>query len=147
MEYSVIGKRIPKVDALAKATGEAKFATDFYHPNMLWAKVLRSPLPHAQFLPLWRVCQLSLCSNESGWNGDRKHRRHGYVTRAAAITPEKICELSIGSPSVTVGNCAGSVLSEPLNGGSPEGEPGLQSCRGPLFTEGLLELDQTLLKK
>ncbi len=27
-EYTVIGRSVPKVDALAKATGEARFATD-----------------------------------------------------------------------------------------------------------------------
>jgi CO/xanthine dehydrogenase Mo-binding subunit len=46
--YSVIGKRIPKVDALAKATGEAKFVPDVYLKGMLWAKVLRSPRSHAR---------------------------------------------------------------------------------------------------
>ncbi|MFH1124636.1 MAG: xanthine dehydrogenase family protein molybdopterin-binding subunit, partial [Pseudomonadota bacterium] len=51
-EYAVIGKRIPKVDAYAKATGEAKFATDIYLPGMLWAKVLRSPFPHARILSI-----------------------------------------------------------------------------------------------
>ncbi|MBU2499256.1 MAG: molybdopterin-dependent oxidoreductase [Proteobacteria bacterium] len=51
-EYAVIGKRIPKVDAYAKATGEAKFATDVYLPGTLWAKVLRSPYPHARILSI-----------------------------------------------------------------------------------------------
>jgi carbon-monoxide dehydrogenase large subunit len=51
-EYSVIGKRTPKVDALAKATGKARFATDIYFPGMLWAKVLRSPHPHARILSI-----------------------------------------------------------------------------------------------
>ncbi len=47
-KYSVVGTRIPKVDALPKAVGEAKFATDIYLPGMLWAKVLRSPHAHAR---------------------------------------------------------------------------------------------------
>ena len=51
-KYSVISTRIPKVDAPPKATGEAKFATDIYLPGMLWAKVLRSPLPHARILSI-----------------------------------------------------------------------------------------------
>ena len=51
-KYSVIGARVPKVDALPKATGEARFATDIYLPGMLWAKVLRSPLPHARILSI-----------------------------------------------------------------------------------------------
>ncbi len=46
-DYSVIGRRIPKIDALAKATGEAKFVPDMYLKGMLWAKVLRSSRSHA----------------------------------------------------------------------------------------------------
>jgi CO/xanthine dehydrogenase Mo-binding subunit len=48
MEYSVIGKRIPNVDAIPKATGEGTFATDIYLPGMVHAKVLRSTRPHAK---------------------------------------------------------------------------------------------------
>ena len=50
--FTVIGKKTPKVDAIAKATGAATFATDIYLPNMLWARVLRSPLPHAHILSI-----------------------------------------------------------------------------------------------
>jgi len=49
-EYSVIGKRISKVDALTKALGEAKYATDIYLPGMLHGQVLRSIHPHARIL-------------------------------------------------------------------------------------------------
>ncbi len=51
-DFAVIGKKTPKSDAVAKATGLARFATDIYLPNMLWAKVLRSPLPHARILSI-----------------------------------------------------------------------------------------------
>ncbi len=50
MEYSLIGKRMPRVDAPPKATGEAKFAADLYLPRMLIARVLRSPHPHARIV-------------------------------------------------------------------------------------------------
>lgn len=49
-DYAVIGKKTTKTDAVAKVTGGARFATDIYLPNMLWAKVLRSPVPHARIL-------------------------------------------------------------------------------------------------
>lgn len=48
--YSVIGKRVPRIDALAKATGEAKYTDDLTLPRMLIGKLLRSPLPHAKIL-------------------------------------------------------------------------------------------------
>ena len=49
-EYSVVGKGLPRVDTVAKATGQAKFAEDVFLPNMLWGKILRSPYPHARIL-------------------------------------------------------------------------------------------------
>ena len=49
-DYSVIGKRIPRVDGRVKVTGEAKYAADFEMPGMLWCKILRSPFPHAKIL-------------------------------------------------------------------------------------------------
>ncbi|MBN2122967.1 MAG: molybdopterin-dependent oxidoreductase [Deltaproteobacteria bacterium] len=49
-EYSVIGKRIPRVDGRAKVTGEAKYAADYEMPGMLWCKILRAPHAHAKIL-------------------------------------------------------------------------------------------------
>ncbi|HET9043584.1 MAG TPA: molybdopterin cofactor-binding domain-containing protein, partial [Burkholderiales bacterium] len=48
--YKVIGKRTTRSDAVAKVTGEARYATDVYLRNMLWARVLRSPVPHARIV-------------------------------------------------------------------------------------------------
>ena len=49
-EYSVIGKRLPRIDGLAKAMGSAKYAADMALPMMLYGKILRSPLPHARII-------------------------------------------------------------------------------------------------
>ena len=46
-KYSVVGKRIPRIDALNKVTGTAVYSGDVILPNMLYGKVLRSPHPHA----------------------------------------------------------------------------------------------------
>jgi 4-hydroxybenzoyl-CoA reductase subunit alpha len=51
-EYSVIGKRVPRVDAPEKITGQAKYAADYSLPGMLWCKVLRSPYAHARILTI-----------------------------------------------------------------------------------------------
>ena len=45
---TLIGKRLPRVDALEKVTGDARFAADFNLPGQLWLKILRSPHPHAR---------------------------------------------------------------------------------------------------
>lgn len=50
MEYAVIGKSLPKVDAPGKAKGETVFTTDVKLPGMLQGRLLRSPLPHARIL-------------------------------------------------------------------------------------------------
>ena len=44
------GSPVPRVDALAKAAGELKFADDLFFENMLYTKVLRSEYPHAEIL-------------------------------------------------------------------------------------------------
>src|SRR5512136_1240957 len=49
-EYSVVGKSLPRVDGVAKLTGQAKYTTDIVLPNMVYAKILRSPLPHAKIV-------------------------------------------------------------------------------------------------
>lgn len=49
-EFSVIGQRLPRVDAKEKVTGKAKYAADYSLPDMLWCKLLRSPYSHARIL-------------------------------------------------------------------------------------------------
>jgi 4-hydroxybenzoyl-CoA reductase subunit alpha len=44
----VIGQPLPKVDAAAKVTGQTLFADDIVLPRMAFAKLLRSPHPHAR---------------------------------------------------------------------------------------------------
>jgi 4-hydroxybenzoyl-CoA reductase subunit alpha len=43
----VVGKRLPKPDAPAKATGRAVYTDDIVLPNMIYGKLLLSPVPHA----------------------------------------------------------------------------------------------------
>lgn len=46
-DYRFIGKATTRKDALDIVTGKTKFINDLSFPNMLYAKVLRSPFPHA----------------------------------------------------------------------------------------------------
>ena len=46
-DLNVVGKRVVRSDSLAKVTGAAHYTADLKFPNMLVAKVLRSPHPHA----------------------------------------------------------------------------------------------------
>lgn len=45
--YRYIGKPTGRPDVQGKATGESKYTSDVDLPDMLWAKVLRSPVSHA----------------------------------------------------------------------------------------------------
>jgi len=49
---NVVGRPLPRPDAVAKATGMARYASDIYLPNMLYAKVLRSHHAHARLLSM-----------------------------------------------------------------------------------------------
>lgn len=46
-KYSVVGKRVPRIDALSKVTGAAIYSGDVVLPGMLHGRVLRSPHAHA----------------------------------------------------------------------------------------------------
>src|SRR2546429_287288 len=50
--FRVVGKAHRKVDATAKVTGATRFADDLFLPRMLFAKLLRSPHPHARMLSI-----------------------------------------------------------------------------------------------
>ncbi|MEM4561149.1 MAG: hypothetical protein QXS57_06980, partial [Candidatus Caldarchaeum sp.] len=43
-----MGQRLNRRDAVEKVSGRAVYANDVSFPGMLYAKVLRSPYPHAR---------------------------------------------------------------------------------------------------
>jgi 4-hydroxybenzoyl-CoA reductase subunit alpha len=47
-EFSVIGRRLPKVNSWAHLTGQARYADDLFLPRMLYGRLLRSTRPHAR---------------------------------------------------------------------------------------------------
>src|SRR3954452_16663709 len=50
MVSSVIGTSVPRTEGASKATGGATYTADVMLPGTLWAKVLRSPYPHARIV-------------------------------------------------------------------------------------------------
>src|SRR5579885_1267936 len=48
----VVGSPLPRVDAYGKVTGRALYADDILLPRMAYAKLLRSPHPHARILSI-----------------------------------------------------------------------------------------------
>jgi len=51
-QLSVVGKSTPRIYALEKVTGRAKYGVDIELCGMLHAKVLRSPYAHARILSI-----------------------------------------------------------------------------------------------
>lgn len=49
-EYTVLGKSVPRVDALEKVTGAAQYGGDVHLPGMLHGKFIRSKHAHAKIL-------------------------------------------------------------------------------------------------
>ena len=49
---TLLGKSRPRIDAIAKVTGEAIYTADMKLPRMLYAKVLRSPHAHARIVSI-----------------------------------------------------------------------------------------------
>ena len=47
-EFSVIGRRLPKVNSWAHLTGQARYADDLFLPRMLYGRLLRATRPHAR---------------------------------------------------------------------------------------------------
>jgi CO/xanthine dehydrogenase Mo-binding subunit len=51
-DLKYIGKPARRVDALEKVTGKAKYVADYYLPGMLYARALRSEIPHGRITKL-----------------------------------------------------------------------------------------------
>src|SRR5919205_2430115 len=51
-EFSVVGRKTPRVDAYERVTGQAQYTGDIQLPGMLYARVLRSPHPHARIVSI-----------------------------------------------------------------------------------------------
>jgi 4-hydroxybenzoyl-CoA reductase subunit alpha len=45
-KFETVGRSSPRVDAAAKVSGQAKYTADHYFENMLYGKILHSPIPH-----------------------------------------------------------------------------------------------------
>src|SRR5947208_6993226 len=51
-KFRVLGRALQREDGRGKVTGEAHFTADVIRPDMLWGKILRSPLAHARIVKI-----------------------------------------------------------------------------------------------
>jgi len=59
-EFNTVGKNVEKYDGLPLATGQPLFTDDIYLPNMLHAKLLTSPHPHAEIVDIDETLALKI---------------------------------------------------------------------------------------
>jgi 4-hydroxybenzoyl-CoA reductase alpha subunit len=90
-EYSVIGKRVRRVDGPEKVTGSAKYTFDIVLPNMLYGKILRSPYPHAKILNIDTSRAEKLIGVKAVVTGkDTPGRKQGIWRRFSELRDEEI---------------------------------------------------------
>jgi xanthine dehydrogenase molybdenum-binding subunit len=51
-EFSIVGKRTPRIDGYERVTGQAQYTGDIQVPGMLYARVLRCTVPHAKIVSI-----------------------------------------------------------------------------------------------
>src|ERR1043165_4533159 len=76
---SVIGKPLRKIDAMAKCAGETLYADDLNLPRMIYAKLLRSPHPHARILGINAARALKLDGVIAVITGDEMPEKFGIM--------------------------------------------------------------------
>jgi len=82
-EYSIVGQSVPRVDAIPKVTGSARYVGDISFPRMLHGKILRSPHPHARIAHIDTTRAEILAGVKAVITGDRdtKGVRYGIFPR------------------------------------------------------------------
>ncbi|MDO8689971.1 MAG: molybdopterin-dependent oxidoreductase [Dehalococcoidia bacterium] len=101
MEYSVVGKRVSRIDAAAKATGEAKYTGDLTLARMLHGKVLRSPYPHARIMNIETSKALTLPGVKAVITGkDTLGIKYGLFPDEYALAMDKVRFIGDGIAAV-----------------------------------------------
>jgi xanthine dehydrogenase YagR molybdenum-binding subunit len=91
--FSVMGGRYPRLEALDKATGRAKYTYDISLPGMLWARMLRAPMPAADILGIDASRAEALPGVKAVWTTDaRRVRFAGQDIAAVAAVSQEIAE-------------------------------------------------------
>ena len=153
-ELSAIGKRIPRIDGIAKVTGAARYTVDVKLPGMLFARLLRSPCPHARVIgidtraaerhPAVRALHLGDGPNEIVTAAEMPKLSYvGAIVAGIAATSRAAADEALSLikveyeplPFVVDMDHArepGAPLVEELEPAEPDGEPARGNLRGPV---------------
>jgi carbon-monoxide dehydrogenase large subunit len=77
-DLRIVGKNIPRVDAIGKVTGSTSYTTDVKLPGMLYGKTLKSPFPHARILNIDISKAARLRGVKAVVTGKDLNARYGY---------------------------------------------------------------------
>ena len=94
--FSIIGKPLRKIDAMAKCAGETVYADDLNLPRTIYAKLLRSPHPHARVLGINAARALKLDGMMPNFSGRSSPVSTAYTpsslrARAALMPSTRAC--------------------------------------------------------
>jgi CO/xanthine dehydrogenase Mo-binding subunit len=62
MAYKFVGKAVPRLEGAEKVSGKTRYAADVDIPDALWARILRSHLPHFSQSIVPRRCNCRACT-------------------------------------------------------------------------------------
>jgi 4-hydroxybenzoyl-CoA reductase subunit alpha len=114
-KLNVVGSPLPKVDAYTKVTGRALYADDIILPRMAYAKLLRSPHPHARILSIDTRRALALPGVLAVLTGEDLPRKYGILPSSQdeyALAVDKV--RYVGDPVAAVAALDPDTLEEAL---------------------------------
>lgn len=76
-----VGHAVPRVDALAKATGSVQYGVDAEFPGMLHGKVLRAGMPHARIVSVDVSAAKAMPGVRAVLTGEDYQRLHGPLVK------------------------------------------------------------------
>jgi xanthine dehydrogenase YagR molybdenum-binding subunit len=88
--FEVIGTRQPRLDGPAKVTGRAKYTADIQMPGMLWARMIRAPIPAGQIVAIDTSRAQALPEVRAIWKTELQTVRFAGqdIAAVAATSPE-----------------------------------------------------------
>lgn len=101
IKFEHVGKPMNRVDGFEKVTGTAKYVTDMFFPNMLYAAVKRSPIPHGIIKKIDTSKAEALQGVRAIATGkDVPYKQGIYLVDRPIITPDRV--RYVGEPVAVV---------------------------------------------
>ena len=93
---NTVGHDMPRIDAVERVTGQATYTRDVRLPDMLFARVLRSPHPHARI----RGVNTARAEALPGVRAVITHETHSWIYSSGSIAGAHLPILLLSVPTV-----------------------------------------------